>query len=374
MCGGPIIYKEWEERHYLLRAGGEALFDDLPAPYQYYSRKYLYRFLDTRYSEKPHALWTNYIDRMYPVYTTRVKVADGVFTLEAENCFVSAVVLVPASAKDDFDKFADAARQAADGSVREDAAAAGRQEAAAAARRRPLFHLRTRRRDGSAALDGSDGCGAGTAQAGVAARGRAPGQTVTLRLAVVPFADLGRCEVSVGPGGMEAEPQRPGEPDAVYFQGYRYDGENLSEMALYPSASWEFERGVTQCVWLVLNIPKDKKPGPYGCLVTFRPEKGEAVQLDLNLEVYPFTPEPVLPVSFGMYYSPREEPGLAPEVQRKLVKEQFQWMRKIGFTAVQVGPATVTGLGMGEKVQLQFDTTLYDLAPRPAWAGIRNNI
>ncbi len=111
LCGGPVIPKEFADRHYLLRAGGETLFDDLPAPYQYYSRKYLYRFLDTRYSEKPHALWMNYIDRMYPVHTTRVKVADGVFTLEAENFFVSAVVLVPASAKDDFDKFADTARR-----------------------------------------------------------------------------------------------------------------------------------------------------------------------------------------------------------------------------------------------------------------------
>ena len=129
---------------------------------------------------------------------------------------------------------------------------------------------------------------------------------MTLRLAVVPFADLGRCEVSVAGGGMAAQPPRSGEPDAVYFQGYRYDGDTLSEMALYPARSWEFERGVTQCVWLVLHIPKDQKPGNYGCLVTFRPEKGEAVQLDLNLEVYPFTPEPVLPVSFGMYYDPRE--------------------------------------------------------------------
>ena len=56
-------------------------------------------------------MWTNYIDRTYPVHTTRVKVADGLFTLEAENFFVSAVVLVPASAKDDFDKFAETARK-----------------------------------------------------------------------------------------------------------------------------------------------------------------------------------------------------------------------------------------------------------------------
>ena len=38
---------------------------------------------------------------------------------------------------------------------------------------------------------------------------------------------------------------------------------------------------------------------------------GEAVTVPLELEVYPFALEKVLPVSFGMYYNPREEAGLA---------------------------------------------------------------
>ena len=148
----------------------------------------------------------------------------------------------------------------------------------------------------------------------------------------------------------------------VYSQNYRYDGDNLSEMALTPSASLDIEPGVTQCFWMTLDVPQKAEAGVYKGEVTFRPGKGDAVRVPLEFEVYPFALEPVLPVSYGMYYDPRREPGLAPEVQRRLVKEQFQWMRKIGFTAVQVGSATVTGLGKGGTVQLQFDTTLYDLA------------
>ena len=144
-------------------------------------------------------------------------------------------------------------------------------------------------------------------------------------------------------------------------------------MALMPSASLDVEQGVTQCFWLTLDVPEKAEAGVYKGEVTFRPGKGEAVRVPLELEVYPFALESVLPVSFGMYYEPRNEPGLAPEVQRRLLKEQFQWMRKIGFTAVQVGPATVTGLGNGG-VQLQFDTTLYDLARGGHGPRIRSSI
>ena len=165
LCAGPVVPKEFADRHYLLRAGGETLFDDLPAPYQFYSRKYLYRFLDTRYSEKPHALWTNYIDRMYPVHTPRVKVADGVFTLEAENFFVSAVVLVPAASKDAFDKFAETTRWLRIEAFEKTLRPLPGKKPQAAARRRAVSHLRAGLRRGNQALDGADDRGAQTHRA-----------------------------------------------------------------------------------------------------------------------------------------------------------------------------------------------------------------
>ncbi len=133
-------------------------------------------------------------------------------------------------------------------------------------------------------------------------------------------------------------------------------------MALMPSPTLQIERGVTECFWLTVEIPEKAAPGAYHGTVRFRPSIGDAVSVPLALEVYPFALEKVLPVSFGMYYNPREEAGLAPEVQRRLVKEQLQWMRKIGFTAVPVGGAEVVGLGKDGAVQLGFDATMYDLA------------
>jgi hypothetical protein len=357
LSAGPVIRKEFADRQFLLRVNDEVLFDERPAPYQYYNKNYLYRFLKTRYSEKPHALWVNYIDRMYPVHTPHIKVTNGTLTLTAANYFVGALVLVPASAKSDFDKFAETTRklriEAFEKTLRPLTAKKPQAKAGDGAYLlyEPAFGTEVRPWTGPTAEERKH----------VALRpAGAPGQMVTLRLAVTPFADLGKCtlEVSSLKGSVELSADRV----RVYSQNYRYDGENLSEMALIPSPTLDVERGVTQCFWLTLEIPEKAAPGTYRGAVTFRPGVGDAVSVPLELEVYPFTLEAALPVSFGMYYNPREEAGLAPEVQRRLVKEQLQWMRKIGFTAVPVGGANVVSLGKGDAVELKFDPTMYDLA------------
>jgi hypothetical protein len=357
LSAGPVIRKEYADRHFLLLVNDELLFDERPAPYQYYSKNYLYRFLNTWYSEKPHALWSHYIDRMYPVHTPHVKVSNGTFTLTAANYFIGALVLVPASAKDDFDKFVETTRK-----LRIDAFEQTL---------RPLTAKKPQAKAGDGAFLLYEPAVGTEVQpwTGPMAEERkrtalrtagAPGQMVSLRLAVTPFADLGKCTVDVS--SLKGSVELSADQVKVYSQNYRYDGESLSEMALIPSPMLEVERGVTQCFWLTLEIPEKAAPGRYRGAVTFRPGVGDAVAVPLELEVYPFTLETVLPVSFGMYYNPREEAGLAPEVQRRLVKEQLQWMRKIGFTAVPVGGATVVGLGKGNVVELKFDPTMYDLA------------
>ena len=182
---------------------------------------------------------------------TRVKVTDGMFTLEAENYFVSAVVLVPASAKDDFDKFADSARKL-------------RIEAFEKTLR-PLPGKKPRAQTGDgpfvlyepafgAEVQPWTGPTAEERKHTALKTAAAPGQTVTLRLAVTPFADLGRCmlETSALKGPSEIAADRI----AVYSQNYRYDGDSLSEMALMPSPTLDVERGVTECFWLTLDVPE----------------------------------------------------------------------------------------------------------------------
>ncbi len=271
----------------------------MPAPYQYYSRNYLYRFLNTRYSEKPHALWANYIDRMYPVHTPHMKVTNGTFTLAAANYFVSAVVLVPASAKDDFDKFAETTGSCAS---RRSRRRCGRCRQEAAGRKpgdgayllyEPAFGTEVRPWTGPTAEERKR-----TALERPRARpdGDAAAGGHALRRPRQVYAEASALK---GPAEISAD------RFAIYSQNYRYDGESLSEMALMPSPTLEVERGVTQCFWLTLEIPEKAEAGTYRGTVTFRPGVGDAVTVPLELEVYPFALEKVLPVSFGMYYHPR---------------------------------------------------------------------
>jgi hypothetical protein len=358
LCAGPIYRTQPEDRRFLLRVNGVNLVDEKPTAEEYYSEKYLYRFLHTQYSEKPHALWDNYIDRMYPVWTTRIKVTDGAFALTAVNHFVSAAVLVPAAAKDEFDKFTAQARElrraAFEKTVRPPTAKTKPQAQpgdGAYMVYEPDFGAEVRPWTGPTAEERK--------RTRLKAAG-APGETLVRRLAVVPFADLGKCSVEVS--DLKGPATVPAARAKAYFQNYRYDGDTLSEMTLLSAKSFAAEQGVTLGLWLTIALPDRAEPGDYRGTVTFTPAKGDPVKVPLEVEVYPFHLEDVLPVSFGMYYTPRGEAGLPDDVQRRLLKEQLSWMRDVGFTAVPVGAPVVAGLGKGDAVDLRFDPTLYDLA------------
>lgn len=355
LSAGPIYRAQPENRRFLLRVNDQTLSDENPTAEEYYSEKFLYRFLRTQYSEKPHALWERYLDRMYPVWTPRVNVRDGTLTVEAINHFLSAIVLIPADAEAKFDAFAATVRKL-------------RIEAFES-----TLRPRTQKQppvDAEAFVcyvpDPVSVIHPGTVPTATERKrtelrtAAAPGQNVILRLAVAPNLDLGTCTLDVsdlvGPTAI------PGKSIAVHFQNYRHDGDTLSEMALIPSKTMEIEKGVTQCWWLWLTLPDNAKPGVYRGQVTFRPGQREPVRIPVELEVYPFKLENVLPASFGMYYRPRQEAGLPDDVQRRLLREQFAWMRRIGFTAGPVGSPTVLGLNRDGTVRLRFDDELAEAA------------
>jgi hypothetical protein len=340
-----------------LKANDLTLADASLTAEEFYSEKWLYRFLRTQYSERPHALWERYIDRMYPTHTGTVTVAEGVFTLTAVNHFVSACVLVPAKTSKEFDSFAAEARrlrvEAFEKTVR---SAPARKPTPPAGDVPYLAFVPDDTRPITPHAGPSEAERARQAWKVAAA----PSQRLSLRLAVVPFRDLGRGRLEVsdlsGPDTLSAKHAR------VYWLNHRSDGETISEMALVPGDALDCEAGVTQCFHVWWEVPADTRPGRYQGKWKFRPEKGSATELPVELEVYPFRLEEVLPFSFGMYYSPRNEPGLPEATQKRLLKEQLQFMRQVGFTAVPIGSPQVTGLGAGGKVSLRFDDTLATLA------------
>src|SRR4029077_16667237 len=67
-----------------------------------------------------------------------------------------------------------------------------------------------------------------------------------------------------------------------------------------------------------------------------------------------------IPVSYGLWYGPWEFP--AGYDRRKLIPEQFCFMREIGFTATTIGEANVTALKGKVSVEVTFDPLMPELA------------
>src|SRR5262249_50844550 len=106
LLAGPIFRTKPADRTFLLRLEDRTILDAKPSADEYYGEKYLYRFLKTTYSPRPNALWEDYLEKMYPAHEVTIEAADGVVKVEANNHFLSALILAPESLpKKDWDGF-----------------------------------------------------------------------------------------------------------------------------------------------------------------------------------------------------------------------------------------------------------------------------
>ncbi len=358
LSAGRIIRPDLKHRRFELQLNEHELCREEPTWAEFCSEKYLYRFLPTQYSEKPHALWTNYISRMYPSERVRVRVSDGLLKLTATNHFVSALIAVPAKQQSAFEQLATDLRELRIAAFEKTCFSQPQKKPSRVSGDGPYVLYVPDDSTDVMPWTGPSDAERKRKQLHTAA---APGQRVTLRVAVTPFADLGTCELRLsdlrGPGTIAATNIRG------YFKNYRSDGASVGEMALLPSLKPTIERGVSLCFWLWMDVPDNAVAGTYRGKFTFQPENGAAVDVPVECEVYPFRLQQSLPVSYGMYYSRRSQPSFPPDEQRRLLKEQLQWMRQIGFTSVSVGGPSVASVRRGsDQVSMRFDPLLFDLA------------
>ena len=351
LAAGPIVTDE-ADASYLLQLGDKTLYQDKPSRDQQDGEKYLYRFLWTQYSERPHALWLDFVSRMYPVYEETVQVSGGVLTLKACNFFLSALILVPVDKGEDF------ARMSA------------RIEKARLAAFEGAMYIPPQKKPAAAPGDGDYLCYAPDTRAIIRpwtgpsdserkrtklASVAAPGQNLFLRLAVVPFKDLGTCELKLadltGPDGAKI----PASSIAGHFLNYGQAGRDVDEMILLPTLAFAGEKGITQCLWLWVSVPGDAKPGKYSSVFTFAPSASKPADVPVEIEILPIRLQEILPLSLGMYYGGRG--GLRPEGEayRQIIRDQLKWMRKIGFTgAGLMADSTVTGVSGQDQVNMSF--------------------
>lgn len=359
LSAGKVIRPDMKEPRYLLKLNDAAICDEQPSWEKFCSEEYLYRFMRTQYSEKEHAVWHNYLSRMYPVTTRQLSVIGGKVTLEAQNHFLSALILLPANRKTDFE-----------------AMAADIQKRRVEAYYKTLYIPPAKKPERKAGdgdyllyvpdLGASIGPDTGPSEVERARTGvttfAARGQRVVMRLAAVPFEDLGECTLELadlrGPGVIPTGNIRG------YFMNYRSKGDKAAEMVLMPALTLEVEKGVTQVFYLWMLVPEDAPAGTYEGSFTFRPAKGGPRCVPVELEVYPFRLEDVLPVSFGMYGGGgRENPPFPAEVRKQKLLELVEWMKEIGFTTISVGCPSVTDVDLAAKrATLRFDPFPYELA------------
>ena len=345
LAGGMAIDPDAASPAYALRIGSTTLYDDHPSPDQVQGEKYLFRFLAPWYSERPNAMWLDYIDPMYPTWQSTVSVAGGRLTINATRFWLSALIVVPAHDQ--------AAFTAMSAQIRSQRMQAFAHTQTLDGQHKP----RRRPGDGPALAFIPDATTAFRPDTGPsdAERARhaydlqaAPGQRLILRLGLTAFAALGECRVSLsdlsGPSTIPASAAR------LYIQDYRVRGDAVQEACLKPVDHLTAEPGITWCVYAWLSIPADAPSGAYTGTLTMTPEVGAVQAFPVHLTVYPFHLRADPPFSFGMYYSP--------PIEAATHNEQLLFMREIGFTATAVPAGQLLGVA-GEHVTVRFDEAAY---------------
>ncbi|MBN1807703.1 MAG: hypothetical protein JW909_01455 [Planctomycetes bacterium] len=366
LCAGPVLDSRMTAPEFLLQAGGVTLFSANPAFEEYDGEEYLYRFMWTQYSLRKHALWLDYVDRMFPVHTETVKVTGGTLPIRARNFFISGMILCPLDMARDFERM-DARLKLA------------RLEAF---EKKIFWPANAKHPDGK--YDGDytlfvpdrlDNVGPATLpppspRTAVEAAGTR-GQNVVIDLAVAPYRDLGACELRLadlkGPGGTI-----PASAIKGHFVNYRFVPTGVAEIAMLPSLALYVEKGVTAHFVLWLKLPRDAAPGRYSGEFLFVSEKAPGRSVPVEIEVYPFSLVEDIPASMGMYYSGRYLPTPPGDKKWQVVEQQFREMRSLGLTASCVlDDVHVGSVNTGDNtVQMTFDDTCWKLMKN---AGLGTN-
>ena len=354
ISAGKVISEKTHSLPFVLKVCDQTLCDEKLSDADFFGEKGIFRHLRTQYSLRPNALWLDYVEPVCPEQTVKAKVTGGKLSVKVCNHRLAALIAMPAKDENAFKELAAEIRR----------------------QRIKLFYnglfFDTHPAPAKQAGDGAFALWTPASRRVIqpwtapVAEERAvkaldlkaaQGQRVTARVCVTAFEDLGAGDIEVsdlkGPGVIAASAIRR------YHQNYRVDGTGADEMALLPWTKIRFEAGLTWAYWFWLQAPADAKAGTYTGSITFKPEKGGAQSMPIQLEVYPFQLEDI-PVSYGLWYGPWEFP--AGYDRRKLIREQFVFMREIGFTATTIGEANVTALKGKDSVEVTFDPLMPELA------------
>ena len=352
LCAG---YFPSPDRYVDLNVNGKIEYSFTMTAKRFLSENGFFRFLSTEYSEKPNALWRDYVSNLYPVFIGETEVKDGVFYVKGCNSFISALILVPAAQASEFDKMA---AQIAAERVRyfykdlylvrppnEPFKDTDKDLALFA----PADGRRIMPWSGTAEGDGRE-----------IARVAAPGETIAFQIGLRPFRDMANARLSVtdlqGPGQATI----PSAAVEVYVKKYMSDGAAVNSWCLQPRQTVDLEKDVARSVWLRVRVPREAAAGAYAGAFTVT--AGDVTRkLDLRLRVYPIRLRDDIPLAIGCFYGAPDSGQFAmfdriagfEERRDRMLSEQMEIMKDFGLTSVTPPGANVKGL-KGSGVQLDF--------------------
>jgi hypothetical protein len=369
----PFIRPDMTDIRYQLKLNDWTIMDDNPTPEQFNGEKYLYRFLWTQYSEKPDAVWNNYLKKMYISQVHEINAPDGVVTLKGINQVLYALILVPAEKKREFDQMVTTLDRQMLDSYHNGAYYAVPEHAKPQKQAADGDYLLYVPAEGQTVMPWT-GPTADERTRTAIKRGGVPSQRLAIQLAVVPFADLGKSELALhdlkGDGGTI-----PATSIKGHFKNYRSGNLNkamfsrddwgskcdVTEMVLLPSLSLEMEKGITQNFWLWMQIPDSARPGTYKGVFTFRPAAGKSTDVPVEIEVYNFALAQDLPDAFGMYGIGVDPTLVDDATRKKVMTDRFTWMREIGLNAITLRTPSITKANDGS-LTMTYDTVPLEVA------------
>ncbi len=205
-----------------------------------------------------------------------------------------------------------------------------------------------------------------------------PGETASLTVAIRPLKDLGETRIEFaslhGPiGGDEGVIETGAQLNvglvryaAGYApgQGSRCRTPRATQAGcawrptpamIVPVDTWPMGKDVSKQFWLNYRIPDRLAPGHYRGTITIAPANATPSQLEVELEVLPFTLHRPTHLALGMtYFSPVQDAWFGEERFWQRMAAEFADMRAHGFTTVQF-----TGIGIHNYERLERVFQLY---------------
>lgn len=349
--------------HADLEVNGQMIFSTSMKGRRFYSQKVFHRHFATEYSEKPNALWKNFINVFSGGHTTEAEVENGELYVKGANSFLGSLVIMPAAERKAFEKLvAQIQSERARFFYKDLYLRRYKNEPCVKTDKDLVFYHPAPAKSimpwtGVGKHDNYeiDLLGAGD-------------EALCFQVGIRPFRDFEKVELTVsdlkGPDGARIR----SKDITVYLKKYRSDGQSIQDWTLMPRNEVALEKGLSRAFWLRFRIPEGTRSGLYKGSVRL---EGDGVKrsLPIKLDVQPFSLEENIPMGIGFWYNHVKSGQFAlykrvkgvDDTLKEMQQEQAKFFADFGCNAMS-GPTPGIVKLVGSSCEI--DLTVFDEVTR----------